>query len=62
MPNGDPYYLPRDPGEDIVAWRNRCLRTAGRTDIRWRYNGRGGTEIEHTTVSRNPNVGPETLL
>jgi hypothetical protein len=58
----DPYALPRDPGEDVVKWRNRCLRAAGRTDIRWRYDGRGGTELEHTAVSKNPEVGPERML
>ena len=59
MPEGD---LPREPGEDIVAWRNRCLRAKGRFDIQWRYNGRGGTELVHTTVSKNPNAGPERML
>lgn len=48
--------LPREPGEDVVAWRNRCLRAAGRFDVRWRYDGKGGTKLEHTTVSRNPDV------
>jgi hypothetical protein len=51
--------VPREVGEDLVAWRNRCLRARGRFDIRWRYNGRGGTELEHTTVSRNPNLMPD---
>lgn len=59
MPDGD---LPREPGEDIVTWRNRCLRARGRFDVRWRYNGRGGTELEHTSTSRNPVVGPERMI
>ncbi len=55
---------PRNPGEDLVAYRNRCLRARGRNDVRWRYNGRGGTELVDVHVSRNPNLRPdgETLL
>ncbi len=53
--------LPREPGEDVVKWRNRCLAAQGRHDIRWRYNGRGGTELFHTTTSKGLKDG-ETML
>lgn len=26
---------PREPGENYVAYRNRCLRLSGRDDIEW---------------------------
>lgn len=50
---------PREPGEDLVAYRNRCLRAKGRFDIRWRYNGHGGTVLEHTRTTRNPDFMPD---
>lgn len=40
--------VPREPGEDLVAWRNRCLDAEGRHDVRWRWNkGGGGMHLEH---------------
>lgn len=57
MADGD---LPREPGEDVVKWRNRCLAAKGRDDIRWRYNGRGGTELFHTRTSKG--FKDETML
>lgn len=54
---------PREPGEDPVAYGNRCLRAQGRFDVRWRYKpGGGGMELEHTTLSRNPDFAPSKLL
>lgn len=48
--------IPREPGEDVVAWRNRCLRAQGRFDVQWRYKPHGGgTELVHTHRHR-----PET--
>lgn len=51
---------PREPGEDPVAYGNRCLRAAGRTDVRWQYNGRGGTELVPTKIT--PGLKPESML
>lgn len=43
--------LPREPGEDLVKWRNRCLRARGRNDIQWRYREGGSMGLEHTRPS-----------